>query len=93
MGKKLNMDTFNEILFGAMKDQGPRGKRDLLLGELQMAYNVKIQSMEKVIDDLNKGLPYHKDLTLVNNVDSNLNAMGRQIEEIEKQHPELTEEA
>ena len=88
---KLTIDKFNEILFSAFKDehQTPQGMLDLLSVEIQAAYGMKIDQMEKVIDDLNNGRPYHQNLQLVNNIDSNLDSMCQQVEKIYDEHPEL----
>lgn len=47
--------------------------------ELNTAYGIKIQCMEKVINDLNEGLPYHENLQEVNNIDSNLDRLHEKI--------------
>ena len=91
MDKKLNLDTFNEILFSAFKEQSPKNLHDLYVMELNMAYELQIHCMETVINDLNEGLPYHEDLQKVNNVDSNLDRLHEKIVQLEKEHPELTE--
>ena len=91
MDKKLTLDTFNEILFSAFKEQSPKSLHDLYVMELNMAYEIKIQCMEKVINDLNEGLPYHEDLQKVNNVDSNLDRLHEKIVQLEKENPETKE--
>ena len=91
MDKKLTLDTFNEILFSAFKEQSPKTLHDLYVMELNAAYEIKIQYMEKVISDLNEGLPYHEDLQKVNNVDSNLDRLHEKIVKLEKDHPETKE--
>ena len=92
MAKTLNLDSFNEIIFGAFKDQSPRAKAELLAVEIQTAYAMKIQQMEKVIENLNEGRPYHRDLELVNNIDRNLDRLSAQLDELEKAHPEIVGE-
>lgn len=91
---EMNLDTFNEILFSAFKDEhkNPKGKLELLSLEIQMAYGTKIDQMEKVIDDLNNGRPYHKNLDIVNNIDSNIDLLEEKINKIYEEHPELKEE-
>ena len=93
MGKQLNLDTFNEILFGAFKEQTPENMLELLKVELQIAMRMKIMAMEDVIRALNEGKPYHQNLKKVNNIDSNLDALGEKIDRLIKQHPELKKEA
>lgn len=91
MGKKMDLETFNEILFSAFKEQSPKSLHDLYVMELNTAYGIKIQCMEKVINDLNEGLPYHENLQEVNNVDSNLDRLHEKIVQLEKEHPEIKE--
>lgn len=85
----FSIDTFNEILFSAFKDQSPKNMLELLTHEIKMAYSVKIQHMEYVIEDLNNGRPYEKSLELVNNVDSNCDVLQKRIEQLLEEHPEL----
>ena len=92
MSKTLNINTFNEIIFGAFKDQSPRAKAELLQMEIQAAYSMKVQQMEEVIEDLNEGRPYHKNLQLVNNIDGNVDVLAEQLDELLKEHPEIKEE-
>jgi len=91
MGKTLNLDTFNEILFGVFKEQTPKKKLELLRMELAFAMRAKIEAMEAVIRDLNEGrvAECNQDLAKVNNIDSNLKALGKQINELIVEHPEL----
>ena len=91
MGKKMDLETFNEILFSAFKEQSPKALHDLYVMELNTAYGIKIQCMEKVINDLNEGLPSHENLQEVNNVDSNLDRLHEKIVQLEKEHPEIKE--
>ena len=91
MGKKMDLETFNEILFSAFKELSPKALHDLYVMELNTAYGIKIQCMEKVINDLNEGLPYHENLQEVNNVDSNLDRLHEKIVQLEKEHPEIKE--
>ena len=92
MGKTLNINTFNEIIFGAFKDQSPKAKAELLRMEINAAYTMKIQQMEEVIADLNEGRPYHKNLQTVNNIDGNLDDLAAQLDDLIKEHPEIKEE-
>lgn len=89
----MNLDTFNEILFGAFKEQTPAAMLELLTVELQSAMMMKITAMEDVIRNLNKGKPYHQNLRKVNNIDSNLDSLGEKIEKLIEEHPELKKKA
>ncbi len=92
--KELNLDTFNEILFSAFKDErkNPQGMVELLQMEIETAYRLKIIQMENVIDDLNNGRPYHMNLQQVNTIDSNLDSLSEKIDKIYEEHPELKKE-
>ena len=92
MSKKLDIDTFNEVLFSAFKEQTPKALHELYIMELQTAYSIKIQCMEKVIDDLNEGKPYFDDLQKVNNVDHNCDVLNKKIKALEEENPELKQE-
>lgn len=79
MNKTLNLDTFNQILFGAIKEEH---HIELLQIELETAMYSKIQEMEKLVDALNDNMPYHKILKTINNIDSNCDLLARKIEEL-----------
>lgn len=89
---KLNIGTFNEVLFTALKDNSPKGKIDLLKAELSMAYAMKIEAMEKVIHALENGRGYMQDVQKVRNIDRSCDAIKSMIDEIYAEHPELMEE-
>lgn len=86
---KLNIDTFNEILFSALKDNGPRGKAELLGHEIEMAYHMKITAMEALVEALNKGLPYHEQLEQVNNIDHSCDTLNERLNAIFEENPGL----
>lgn len=79
MNKTLNLDTFNQILFGAIKEEH---HIELLQIELETAMYSKIQEMEKLVDALNNNMPYQKILKTINNIDSNCDLLARKIEEL-----------
>lgn len=80
MNKTLNLDTFNQILFGAIEEEH---HIELLQIELETAMYSKIQEMEKLVDALNNNMPYQKILKTINNIDSNCDLLARKIEELE----------
>lgn len=80
MSKTLNLETFNQILFGAIKEEH---HIELLKIELETAMYSKIQEMEKLVDALNGNLPYQKILKTINNIDINCDLLARKIEELE----------
>lgn len=75
---KLSIESFNNILFMAV----PEEKRvDLLAHELSLAYGMKVQAMEELVERLNKGLPYMDKLEEVNNINSNCDKLHEMLEE------------
>ena len=89
---KLNIETFNEVLFTALKDNSPKGKLDLLKAELSMTYAMKIEAMETVMDALENGRGYMQDMEKVRNIDRSCDTLKNMIDEIYTEHPELMEE-
>lgn len=88
---KLNLESFNSILFDALNDDSPKGRIELLEMELQMAYAMKVEMMETIMKDLNEGRRYQNHLQTVNNINASCDELARQIDAIYGQHPELKE--
>lgn len=86
MSKKLTIESFNEILFGALKDNVKKSK--LIAQEIIMAYRIKIKAMEELVTKLNGGLPYHNELQKVNNIDAFLDKLGKLLNEAEQEEKE-----
>ena len=89
---KLNIETFNEVLFTALKDKSPKGKLDLLKAELSMVYAMKIEAMETVMDAIENGRGYMQEVERVRNIDRSCDTLNNMIDEIYKEHSELMEE-
>ena len=83
MSKELTIESFNEILFDALKDNVK--KSEVIAHELSMAYQIKIEAMEELVTKLNGGLPYHNELKKVNNIDASLDKLGKLLNEIEQE--------
>lgn len=77
MQEKLNIETFNKILFEAI---GEDKRVELLEAELQTAYGMKIQHMEELVKALNENRPYKDILETINNVDANCDKINRMLE-------------
>lgn len=86
MKKELNLETFNDILFGAMKPDTK--KSDLLAKELELAYGIKVQAMEKLVDALNSNKDYANILKKVNTIDDNCGVLGDMLEKAEAEERE-----
>ena len=80
MNEKLDLETFNRVLIGAMKEEN---HLEFLKIELEAAMLSKIQEMEKLVDALNSNMPYHKILKTINNIDSNCDYLAQKIKELE----------
>lgn len=83
MSKELTIESFNEILCTALKDNVK--KSELIVKELSMAYQIKIETMEELVTKLNGGLPYHNELQKVNNIDASLDKLGKLLNEAEQE--------
>lgn len=86
MSKGLTIESFNEVLFDALKDNVK--KSELIAHELSMAYQMKIVAMEELVVKLNGGLPYHNELQKVNNIDASLDKLGKLLKETEQEEKE-----
>jgi len=86
MSKELTLESFNEILFGALKDNVK--KSELIAHEISTAYQLKIEAMEELVAKLNDGLPYHSELQKVNNIDASLDKLGKLLNEAEQEEKE-----
>ena len=49
---KLNLETFNDILFGALKDQSVEGQIKLLKAELNMIGDMLFSETAELLDEL-----------------------------------------
>lgn len=85
----MNLDSFNEILFKALKDQSPGGQMELLMIEREAAYGMKVQAMETLVERLNNGQPWRDALKNVNAINSSCDKLQSRIDEILEANPEL----
>lgn len=69
MNRELNLDTFNQLIFQAMKPEAK--KSELLLNELQLVMSIRLSATDDLIDALNNGNDYHEILDKINTIDSN----------------------
>ena len=74
----LTIESFNEILFGALKASVK--KSELLAKELEMAYGLKVQAMEDVIYCLTYNEPYRVALDKVYTIDANCDRLAQMLE-------------
>lgn len=79
MSEKLDLEEFNRILMGAMKEES---HLEFLKIELEAAMCLKVQEMENLVDALNSNTPYHDILKTINNIDSNCDYLAQKIDEL-----------
>ena len=82
MNNKLNLESFNEILFKAIDNDK---HIELLEIELQTAYLMEVQKMEELVCLINKGETYQETLKQVNNIDSNCNLLAEMLEKLKSE--------
>lgn len=85
---KLNLETFNDILVNT----GGMNEVELLEMELQMAYQIKIQLMESMVDLANAGQDFADTLNQINNVDANCDRLGAMLDEARSKQEEQNHE-
>ena len=66
-----------------MKCIPAKKRKELLEIELQTAYALKIEAMEKLVECLNHGNTYEEILQKINNIDSNCNEIAKMLETCE----------
>lgn len=81
MEKKLNLESFNDILLSAGID-----KKELLVMEIRAAYGFKIEKMEEMVDLSNKGEDFCDILGEINNIDNILDRLDEQLRESEEEN-------
>ena len=87
--KTLNLDTFNEMVFAAFENQTPETKLELLRVECLIAYQMKIQAMEALVQRLNDNLPYDDELFMVSTINKFCGKLGGSIDALIEKYPEL----
>ena len=68
MDRELNLDTFNQLIFQAMKPEAK--KSELFLNELQLVMSIRQDALDDLIEALNNGGDYHEVLDNINNINS-----------------------
>lgn len=81
----LNLESFNEILFGALKDESPQGKIELLKGELELCSQIFCEKAAQVLDELEETGYDSKLFRELNNIKGASEKIIKQLEELEAQ--------
>ena len=80
--KELTLSSFNDILVNT----GGIDRKELLRMEIQTAYGLKISKMEELVELMNeqKNIREIKEvLQQVNNIDSNINTLADELQELD----------
>lgn len=83
--KKLDLNSFNDILFGAFKEQTSQNKKELLIHELKMANVILDNYTNDLLDELEERNYQSKLFTRIHNIKSNMEHLMEQIEEIDEE--------
>lgn len=82
--EKLNLNTFNDILFSAFKDKSPESKLELLEKELGLIANLFYSKMAEMFDELEKN-GYESDLfNEIKAIKANTEPLLEEVEELKK---------
>ncbi len=80
--KKLNLESFNDILFGALNDQSPKAKKELLLAEIKTANAILNKNIYDLLDELDERHYESEQFTRIHNIKSNIEILMKQYEEL-----------
>lgn len=81
----LNLESFNEILLGALEDESQQGKIELLKGELELCSQIFCEKVGQVLDELEETGYDSKLFRELNNIkDASVNIIEK-LEELESQ--------
>ena len=86
---KLNLETFNDILFGALKDQGVEGQIKMLKAELNMIGDMLFSETAELLDELEKCGYESERFTRIKNIKSNTEGLLLKLEGLEKKLKEM----
>lgn len=81
----LNIDSFNEILFEALKDTSTQGKIDIIRTELEMVAGVFVEACGEVLDELEQNGYKSEKFDKVQNIKKNAEHLLEELEELENQ--------
>ena len=81
---KLNLETFNDILFGALKDQSVEGQIKLLKAELNMIGDMLFSETAELLDELEQCGYESERFTRIKNIKSNSEGLLLKLEGLEK---------
>lgn len=83
--KHFNLDTFNDILTSALKDQSPKGKLELIEAELSMIADMLFNEMAELMDELEQAGYQSERFSRIMNIKSNTEGLLMEAAELRKQ--------
>lgn len=86
---KLNLETFNDILFGALKDQGVEGQIKMLKAELNMIGDMLFSETAELLDELEQCGYESERFTRIKNIKSNSEGLLLKLKGLEKELKEM----
>ena len=81
---KLNLETLNDILFGALKDQSLEGQIKLLKAELNMIGDMLFSETAELLDELEQCGYESERFTRIKNIKNNSEGLLLKLEGLEK---------
>ena len=81
---KINIETLNDILFGALKDQSVEGQIKLLKAELNMIGDMLFSETAELLDELEQCGYESERFTRIKNIKNNSEGILLKLEELEK---------
>ena len=81
---KLNLETFNDILFEALKDQSVEGQIKLLKAELNMIGDILFSKTAELLDELEQCGYESERFTRIKNIKNNTEGLLLKLEGLEK---------
>ena len=89
---KLNLETFNDILFGALKDQSVEGQIKMLKAELNMIGDMLFSETAELLDELEQCGYESERFTRIKNIKSNSEGLLLKLEGLEQKLKEEVKE-
>lgn len=88
----LNLETFNNILFGAFKEQTPEKKIELIEMELTIVADVMMDKVGTLLDELAESGYKSEVFTEITNIKNNTECLITELQELKAQIGESGDE-
>ena len=81
----LNLETFNNILFGALKDNSPMAKIKMLEAEISMVADVFMNEVAELLDELDKSGYKSPQFQKIQNIKNNTEGLVIELQKLKKE--------